>query len=62
MHDIALQSGWETFLLVAPLVGLLLVGIFRLDTRVASPKQQRDQPHLPSDADERGHMLLGNLE
>ncbi len=40
MQGIALQSGWETFLLAAPLVGMILVGVFRLDQIASNPKTQ----------------------
>jgi|HubBroStandDraft_5_1064220.scaffolds.fasta_scaffold41631_2 hypothetical protein len=38
VQGIALQSGWETFLLAAPLVGMILVGVFRLDQIATNPK------------------------
>jgi hypothetical protein len=41
MQGIALQSGWETFLLAAPLVGMILVGVFRLDQIATNPKSRR---------------------
>lgn len=43
MQGIALQSGWETFLLAAPIVGMILVGVFRLDQIATNPKTQRRQ-------------------
>ncbi len=38
MQGIALQSSWETILLAAPLVGMILVGVFRLDQIASNPK------------------------
>jgi hypothetical protein len=38
VQGIALQSGWETFLLAAPLVGMILVGVFRLDQIATNPE------------------------
>ena len=60
MHDIALQSGWETFLLAAPLVGMILVGIFRLDVIVASSRQGGNPSRPPSGIDEKGRLLLAD--
>lgn len=66
MHNIALQSGWETFLLAAPFVGMVLVGIFRLDKIATnSGLGQRSQFNGPGfdgpgfdGNDENGRMLL----
>ncbi|MGB8831109.1 MAG: hypothetical protein WCC95_03080 [Candidatus Sulfotelmatobacter sp.] len=41
VQGIALQSGWETFLLAAPLVGMILVGVFRLDKLATNPDPGR---------------------
>jgi hypothetical protein len=60
VHDIALQSGWETFLLAAPLLGMVVVGIFRLDSIAASPKHHSGAKRPPSGIDENGHMLLSD--
>ncbi|MGA2570358.1 MAG: hypothetical protein ABSF23_07550 [Terracidiphilus sp.] len=57
MHDIALQSGWETFLLAAPLVGMVLVGIFRLDV-IAAAHRPAAKGLPPSATGENGHTLL----
>ena len=57
MQGIALQSGWETFLLAAPIVGMILVGVFRLD-EIATNKG-RHQPRLPGN-DENGHVLMSD--
>lgn|GEM_PF-2496011 len=47
MQGIALQSGWETFLLAAPFVGMVLVGIFRLDQIATNPKSEpRHRPRV----------------
>ena len=66
MHDIALQSGWESFLLAAPFVGMVLVGVFRLDKIATnSGLGQRSQSDGPSfngpgfdGNDENSRMLL----
>ncbi|MGO8759628.1 MAG: hypothetical protein ACLQG3_16035 [Terracidiphilus sp.] len=58
MHDIALQSGWETILLAAPLVGMVLVGVFRLDVIAAAPQRQAASRRPLSGTDENGHILF----
>ena len=58
MQGIALQSGWETFLLAAPFVGMLLVGIFRLDEIATNPDRGRHN-RLPGN-DQNGRMLLSD--
>jgi hypothetical protein len=60
VHDVALQSGWETFLLAAPLLGMVLVGVFRLDAIAGSPKHRADTQRPPSGIDESGHILLSD--
>lgn len=57
MQGIALQSGWETFLLAAPLVGMVLVGVFRLDQIATNPKSQSHRPKLAGN-DQKGRMRL----
>jgi hypothetical protein len=66
LHDIALQSGWETFLLAAPFVGMVLVGVFRLD-KIATHSNRGQLPGFNglnfngpdfNQNDENGHMLL----
>lgn len=61
MHDIALQSGWETFLLAAPFVGMVLVGVFRLD-KIATNSSRGQRPSFNGPSfdgnDENGRMLL----
>ena len=63
MQGIALQSGWETFLLAAPLVGMILVGVFRLDQRLdqiaTNPKSRGIRPR-PTENDENGRILLSD--
>ena len=60
MRDVALQSGWESFLLAAPLMGMVLVGIFRLDAIAAAPKSERNPHRPPSGIDENDRMLLSD--
>lgn len=60
MPDPILQSGWETFLLAIPLVGLLLVTLFRLDEMIASPKRGKAVPRPACGCDENGRVLLSD--
>jgi hypothetical protein len=65
LHDIALQSGWETFLLAAPFVGMVLVGVFRLDEIATNSKRgQRPRFNGPgfNGNDENGRMLLSDAD
>ena len=55
MQGIALQSGWETFLLAAPIVGVILVGVFRLDV-IAANASRIPHPRIPGN-DENGSPL-----
>ncbi len=54
----ALQSGWEAFLLAAPIVGMVLVGVFRLD-EIATSQGRTRRPWLPGN-DESGHALMSD--
>ncbi|MGB8031483.1 MAG: hypothetical protein WCF30_17670 [Terracidiphilus sp.] len=58
MQGIALQSGWETFLLAAPIVGMVLVGVFRLDEIATNPGRGQG-PRLPGN-DENGNVLMSD--
>ena len=60
MQDIALQSGWETLLLAAPFVGMVLVGVFRLDTIMAAPKTDQDARQWVPGNDTKGRVLLSD--
>lgn len=61
MHDIALQSGWETLLLAAPFIGMVLIGIFRLD-EIATNSRRGQRPRFNgtslNENDENGQILL----
>jgi hypothetical protein len=52
VQGIALQSGWETFLLAAPLVGMILVGVFGLDKLATNPDPGR-RPRYNSNGENR---------
>ena len=58
MQETILQSGWESFLAAVPFVGLLMVGLFRLDVIIASPKCSKAGKRPFSGGDENGDLLL----
>lgn len=58
MQGIALQSGWETFLLAAPFVVMLLVGVFHLDEIAAASKRDPGSRQRQPGNDEHGRALL----
>jgi hypothetical protein len=59
MVDEALKSGWDTFLLGIPLIGLLLIGVFRLDELFLKHKKKPSQLPLPPGIVERkGPQIL----
>ena len=60
MQDIALQSGWETFLLAAPFVGMVLVGVFRLDEIATAPKRKGGRRPRLTGSDDHGRLLLSD--
>ncbi len=60
VHDGVLQSGLDTLLIAVPLVGVLLIVLFRLDTMVAAPKQAAGPRHPPSGTDKHGRMLFSD--
>jgi hypothetical protein len=60
LQGIALQSGWETFLLAAPFVGMVLVGVFRLDEIAANPKRKRGRRPRLTGNDENGRLPLSD--
>lgn len=60
MHDSVLNSGLESLLIAAPLVGVLFFGMFRLDAIFASPRQAARTRRPPSGTDKQGRMLLSD--
>ena len=54
MPDSVLKSGLDTFLIAVPFVGVLFIGIFRLDAIIAAPKQAVGLRCRPSVVDKRG--------
>jgi hypothetical protein len=61
VQETILQSGWGTFLVAVPFVGILLAGLFRLDEIIATPKRARAGKRLPfTGCDENGHLVLSD--
>ena len=60
MHDSVLQSGLDTFLFAVPFVGVLLLGMFRLDTILATPRQAACRQRPPAGTDKMGRILLSD--
>ena len=60
VQDTILQSGWGNILVGVPFVGILLVGLFRLDEIIAAPKPARPVNRPTCGCDENGHLLLSD--
>ena len=58
MHEIVLKPGWETILFAVLAIGILVVGLFRLDF-LFSPSKRRSRTGRPvSGVDRDGHPLM----
>lgn len=60
MRDQVLKSGWETFLFAIPFLGILLVGLFRLDELISSPKRRRKTRKRITGVDHEGEPVLSD--
>lgn len=58
MHDMILKPGWETVLFAVPFIGMLLVGIFRLDEIFCAPRQRVVVRRPVCGVDESGQPLM----
>ena len=58
MQDTILKSGWDTLLFAVPSLGMLLIGLFRLDELFAAPKQRLTMRRPASGIDENGRLLM----
>ena len=58
MQNVILQSGLESILVAVPFLGILLVGLFRLDEIIAAPKRARAVRRPVTGCDKHGHLLL----
>ena len=60
MQESFLNSGWDTFLIAAPFLALLLAGLFRIDTLLTGPRT-RAVPRRPSiGIEENGRRYLSD--
>jgi hypothetical protein len=60
VHEMVLNSGWETFLLAIPCVFMLLVVVFRLDALFVSPRGGAGKRRPASGMDESGRPMLSD--
>jgi len=60
LQDVALQSGWESFLLAVPFVGMVIVGVFRLDQIATRPRREGGVRHRLQGNDELGSALMSD--
>jgi hypothetical protein len=60
VQDTVLQSGWGNLLVAVPFVGILLVGLFRLDEIIASPRRHNAMNRPASGCDKNGNLLLSD--
>jgi len=60
VQDTILQSGWQSFLVAIPFVGVLLMGHFRLDEIIASSKRERAVKRPACGYDEAGRLILSD--
>lgn len=64
MHEMVLHSGWDTFLFGLVFIGLLAVGVFRLDesftSRKGKAKKKSRVTRPPSGVDRDGSQLMSD--
>ena len=60
MHDTALLSNMDSFLVAIPFLFFLLFGYFRLDEVVAAPKRPARIRRAPCGIDEDGQAILSD--
>jgi hypothetical protein len=60
MHDVILQSSWESLLVVVPFVGILVFGIFRFDEIAGSPHPAHSKKRSLCGRDEKGQMIFSD--
>lgn len=60
MHSAFLQSGLLHLLVAIPLVGVLVVALFRLDEIIATPKRAKAVNLRICGRDEKGHLMLSD--
>jgi hypothetical protein len=58
MHEQVLGSTRDALLFALPFLGLLLVGLFRLDEMLITPKRRNSSRRPPSGVDINGEQIL----
>jgi hypothetical protein len=58
MHGSILHSGWETALIAAPFLIMLVVGVFRLDGLFATQKSTANRQRPVVGTDKNGQLIL----
>jgi len=58
MHDTVLQSAWDTLFYAVPLLLALVIGFFRLDALISSPKRTYRGRRPVAGYDANGEPLL----
>lgn len=57
MQDAILQSGWEAVLVAVPFLAILLMGMFRLDELMATPRRRQASRRRVNGCDQEGNLL-----
>jgi hypothetical protein len=60
MHEVVLQSDWDTFLYAVPLILALLIGFFRLDEHISSPQRKNRVRRTLTGCDANGEPLFSD--
>ncbi len=58
MHETMLTSSRDTLLVALPFIGMLMVGIFRLDELIVVPREARVNPRRPGGMDVNGDPII----
>lgn len=58
MHESMFNSGWETALIAAPFLILLVAGVFRLDELLVTQKATQKRPRAVIGTDRNGEPIL----
>ena len=60
MHFATFLSTWDTLLIMVPLVGMMALGMFGMDERLASPRTHVPRRHKFCGLDEDGQPFLSD--
>ena len=58
MHETILTSGRDTLLVALPFIGMLMVGLFRLDELIVVPKEVKAISRRPGGMDVNGEPIV----